>query len=419
MQRRNTRWLMGAGLTVVGALTLSACGSGSGFSSDSATTGGELTSDSAQGLSVLIGSSGDAETAAVNAAVAAWSETSGTEAEVSVASDLNQQLAQGFAAQRPADVFYLSTDALAGYASNGSLLAYGDELANKDDFYPSLINAFTYDGEFYCAPKDFSTLQLLINTDLWAEAGLTDADIPTTWDELATVSASLTTDTRVGLAVGGEYARLGAFMAQAGGSLMNEENTEATANSPENLAGLEYAQTLLNDGVMSYAAEIGAGWGGEAFGKELSAMTIEGNWITGAMTNDFPDVNYTVVELPAGPGGNGTLQFTNCWGIAADSPNQAAALDLVEQLTSTDAQLTFSAEFGPMPSIISAADDWRNANPTLVAFLDGAEYARDVPVVQGGADVVSDLNAQLESLKTGDAQQILDSTQQNLDALLP
>jgi len=419
MQRRNSRWLIGAGLTVVGALTLSACGSGSGFSSDSANTGGELTSDSTQGLSVLIGSSGDAETAAVNAAVAAWSETSGTEAEVSVASDLNQQLAQGFAAQRPADVFYLSTDALAGYASNGSLLAYGDDLANKDDFYPSLINAFTYDGEFYCAPKDFSTLQLLINTDLWAEAGLTDADIPTTWEELATVSTALTTDTRVGLAVGGEYARLGAFMAQAGGSLMNEDNTEATANSPENLAGLEYAQTLLNDGVMSYATEIGAGWGGEAFGKELSAMTIEGNWITGAMTNDFPDVNYTVAELPAGPEGKGTLQFTNCWGIAADSPNQAAALDLVEQLTSTDAQLTFSAEFGPMPSIISAADDWRSANPALVAFLDGAEYARDVPVIQGSADVVSDLNAQLESLKTGDAQQILDSTQQNLDALLP
>ena len=419
MQRRNSRWLIGAGLTVVGALTLSACGSGSGFSSDSANTGGELTSDSTQGLSVLIGSSGDAETAAVNAAVAAWSETSGTQAEVSVASDLNQQLAQGFAAQRPADVFYLSTDALAGYASNGSLLAYGDELANKDDFYPSLINAFTYDGEFYCAPKDFSTLQLLINTDLWAEAGLTDADIPTTWEELATVSTALTTDTRVGLAVGGEYARLGAFMAQAGGSLMNEDNTEATANSPENLAGLEYAQTLLNDGVMSYAAEIGAGWGGEAFGKELSAMTIEGNWITGAMTNDFPDVNYTVAELPAGPEGKGTLQFTNCWGIAADSPNQAAALDLVEQLTSTDAQLTFSAEFGPMPSIISAADDWRSANPALVAFLDGAEYARDVPVIQGSADVVSDLNAQLESLKNGDAQQILDSTQQNLDALLP
>ncbi|MEC5184730.1 multiple sugar transport system substrate-binding protein [Cryobacterium sp. MP_3.1] len=418
MQRRNSRWLIGAGLTVAGALTLSACGSGSGFGGDTAADGGELTSDSSQGLNILIGSSGDAETASVNAAVAAWSEESGTDAEVSVASDLNQQLAQGFAAQKPADVFYLSTDALAGYASNGSLLAYGDELANKDDFYPSLVNSFTYDGEFYCAPKDFSTLQLIINTDLWAAAGLTDADIPTTWDELATVSKTLTTPDHVGLALGGEYARLGAFMAQAGGSLMNEDSTEATANSAENVAGLEYAQTLLNDGSMSYASEIGAGWGGEALGKQLSAMTIEGNWITGAMKNDFPDVKYTVAELPEGPEGKGTLQFTNCWGIAADSPNQAAALELVEQLTSKDAQLTFSEEFGPMPSIQSAAEEWKSANPTLVAFLNGADYAKGVPNVQGAADVVSDLNAQLESLKTGDAQVILDSTQQNLEALL-
>jgi len=147
-------------------------------------------------------------------------------------------------------------------------------------------------------------------------------------------------------------------------------------------------------------------------------MTIEGNWITGAMTNDFPDVNYTVAELPAGPEGKGTLQFTNCWGIAADSPNQAAALDLVEQLTSKDAQLTFSEEFGPMPSIQSAAEEWKSANPTLVPFLAGADYAKGVPNLQGSADVVSDLNAQLESLKTGDAQTILDSTQKNLEALL-
>ena len=418
MQRRNSRWLIGTGLAVAGALTLSACGSGSGFGGDTNDSGGELTSDSTQGLNILIGSSGDAETASVNAAVAAWSETSGTDAKVSVASDLNQQLAQGFAAQKPADVFYLSTDALAGYASNGSLLAYGDDLANKDDFYPSLVSSFTYEGDFYCAPKDFSTLGLIINDDLWAQAGLTDADIPTTWDELAAVSKTLTTDSQVGLALGGEYARLGAFMAQAGGSLMSEDNTEVTANSAENVAGLEYAQTLLNDGVMSYASEIGAGWGGEAFGKQLSAMTIEGNWITGAMKSDFPDVNYTVAELPAGPEGQGTLQFTNCWGIAADSPNQAGALELVEQLTSKDAQLTFSEEFGPMPSIKSAAEDWKSANPTLVAFLDGADYAKGVPNVQGAADVTSDLNAQLESLKTGDAQAILDSVQKNLEALL-
>ncbi|HSP51723.1 MAG TPA: extracellular solute-binding protein, partial [Cryobacterium sp.] len=390
MQRRNSRWLIGTGLAVAGALTLSACGSGSGFG-DTADAGGELTSDSSQGLNVLIGSSGDAETASVNAAVAAWSESSGTDAKVSVASDLNQQLAQGFAAQKPADVFYLSTDALAGYASNGSLLAYGDELANKDDFYPSLVSSFTYDGEFYCAPKDFSTLGLVINTDLWAQAGLTDADIPTTWDELAAVSKTLTTDTQVGLALGGEYARLGAFMAQAGGSLMNEDNTEATANSAESVAGLEYAQTLLNDGVMSYASEIGAGWGGEAFGKQLSAMTIEGNWITGAMKSDFPEVNYTVAELPAGPEGQGTLQFTNCWGIAADSDNVGGARELVEHLTSVDSQMAFAQAFGVMPSVQSAADQWSAEYPDLAPFIAGGEYAQNVPAQPGAADAIGEL----------------------------
>jgi multiple sugar transport system substrate-binding protein len=136
------------------------------------------------------------------------------------------------------------------------------------------------------------------------------------------------------------------------------------------------------------------------------------------MTNDFPDVKYTVAELPAGPDGKGTMQFTNCWGIAADSPNQQGALDLVEQLTSKESQLTFSKEFGPMPSIKSAAPEWEAANPTLAPFLKGADYAKGVPAAKGAADVVTDLNAQLETLKTGDPQAILDSAQKNLEALL-
>ena len=74
------------------------------------------------------------------------------------------------------------------------------------------------------------------------------------------------------------------------------------------------------------------------------------------MTNDYPDVEYVVAELPAGPAGQGTMQFTNCWGMAADSPNQQAALELVEYLTSTEQQLAFSEAFGPMPSVQSAAD---------------------------------------------------------------
>ncbi len=162
-----------------------------GFSSPATSGSAEATGSGP--ISVLIGSSGDAETTAVKSAVSDWSKTSGTEASVAVASDMVQQLSQGFAAGKPPDVFYVSTDQFAGFAANGSLEPYGDDLANKDDFYPGLAKAFSYDDKLYCAPKDFSTLSLVINTDMWTAAGLTDADIPTTWDQLSAAARKLTT----------------------------------------------------------------------------------------------------------------------------------------------------------------------------------------------------------------------------------
>lgn len=420
MTRHTKSAALGAGaLLITATLALAGCG-GSGFDDDAeggggTDGGGELTS-SDDGLTLLIGSSGEAETAAVEEAVAAWSEESGIEADVQVANDLAQQLSQGFAAGSPPDLFYLSPDAMAGYAGNGSLQAYGDMLENRDDFYPSLVENFTIDDEFYCAPKDFSSLALIINNDLWADAGLGEDDIPTTWEELTAVSETLTTDGVVGLGFGQEYQRVGTFMAQADGGLVVDGM--AVANSPENVEALQYVKDQLSAGNFAYAPDLGAGWGGEAFGKELAAMVIEGNWIGGAMSNDFPDVSYTVAELPAGPGGQGTLQFTNCWGMAADSPNQQAALELVEYLTSTEQQLAFADAFGVMPSIQSAAEEWSEANPDLTPFLNGAEYAQFPPNQAGANEVIADFNAQLAGLATGDPQAILDSVQANLQPVV-
>lgn len=417
MQRRTARQLTAGAIALTAALTLSACGSGFNSSGGGSGDASKLTS-SKSALNILIGSSGDAESAAVKEAAASWSKSSGIGANVQLANDLDQQMAQGFASGKPADVFYVSTAALPGYASNGSLLAYGDDLKNKSDFYPTLTKSFTEDGKLYCAPKDFSTLALFINTDDWKAAGLTDADIPKTWDQLKSVSEKLTQDGRAGLTMSPQWERLGAFMQQAGGGLTNSDQTKATVDSAANAKALNYAKSLLNDGSMKFSSDVGESWGGDAFGKNKAAMTVEGNWLTGAMASSYPSVKYKVVELPEGPKGAGTLQFTNCWGIAKASKNQKAAVSFVEKMTSTEQQLTFAKEYGVMPSVQSAASEWKKQYPQYAAFLDEAGSARGIPNKPGTADVIADFDSKLGSLKTTDVNTLLEGVQKNMTAAL-
>ena len=408
--RRNTTLALVVAATT--SLALTACGGG-GFEKDAAP---QQSSGPAK-LQILIGTSGDAETAAVKAAADTWSKKTGNTAEVVVASDLNQQLGQGFAGGTPPDIFYADAGRIGDFAKAGNLYAYGDQV--KDAGYlDSLVQTYTYDGKLQCAPKDFSTLALVINTDLWTKAGLTDADIPKDWAGLETVAKKLTSGKVTGLVVSGEWARLGVFMRQAGGWVVSPDGTTVTADSPENVAGLTEAQKLLKAGSMKYAKQVDAGWGGEALGKGKAAMTIEGNWIRGALKNDFPDIKAKVVELPAGPAGKGTLLFSNCWGIAAKSKNQAAAVDLVKSLTSVDQQMAFAKAFGVMPSTKEGSTQYAAAFPDDAAFSAGGAYGTGPVNVPGFDPVMAAFNTDLEQLASKDPKTILSSLQKNGDAAL-
>ena len=285
MRKLHRRNPMLATAALTGALVLTACGGG-GFEegAEQVSEGEKVT------LEMLIASSGDAETNAVKEATSAWAEETGNEVNVTVASDMTQELAQGFAGGNPPDVFYMDAGQFANYAADGSMYAYASEIEGADDFYQPLVDAFTYDGEFVCAPKDFSTLALQINTAAWKKAGLTDADVPTSWEELSAVAEKLTTGDQVGLGLSPGIDRIGAFVVQNGGWWLNEDATEATASDPAVLEALEYVQQIFKAGSFALATELDAGWGGEAFGTGKAAMTVEGNWIKGAVANDYPDL---------------------------------------------------------------------------------------------------------------------------------
>lgn len=396
------------------ALTSAACG-GSGFDDPGAAASQQTTGPA--DLKLLF--AGDAVgTKALQEVGTAWAGTSGNKITITAATDQNQELSQGFASGNPPDIFSLDSSVFAGYAKSGDLAPYAENLSMKDDFNDSLKQSFTYEGKFYCAPKDTSTLGLIINTEIWDKAGLTDADIPTTWDQLETVATKLTQGKVKGLVIGDTRDRIGAFMKQSGGWVTNADQTQMTADTPENLAAIEYVQKLLKSGVAAYPKQVGAGWGGEAFGKQVAAMTIEGNWIKGALKSDFADVKYKVVELPAGPAGKGTLAFTQCWGIAAKSKNQAQAQAFVEQLLAKDTQLKMASALGVMPSLKSAQAEYATQAPEDKAFVDGLEYAQG-PVTAVGMDpVMKDFDTKLQGLPDADPKAILESLQKNGTAVL-
>ncbi|MFD9209495.1 extracellular solute-binding protein [Streptomyces sioyaensis] len=399
-----------AAALVTCAALLAVTGCSSSFGSDKKTA---QDSRGKQHLSVLIASSGDAETKAVKEAAAAWAKQSGNTVTVDVAKDINQQLAQSFAGHKPPDAFYADSAQFANYAKGGSLYPYGDQVKDANDFSAQLRDSFTYDGKLVCLPKDTSTLALAINTDLWKKAGLTAKDYPTTWDELKKVATKLTRGGVTGLVTSGEYARVGVFMKQAGGWITNADQTKMTAASTRNTKALDYVQSLLKSGAMKYASQVDSNWGGEALGKGKAAMTIEGNWLTGGMEADYPNVKYTVVPLPAGPAGKGTLAFSQCWGVAAQSAHRAAAVDLVKYLTSSAQQLKNAAAFGVMPSRTSAQAEYAKQNPSAKAWVSAGAYAQGPVTVAGFDKVLTQFNTDLAGLATADPKKILADLQRN------
>ncbi len=298
-------------------------------------------------------SSGEAEDAALSDLVAQYSEQSGIDVVVELQPDYDTTLQAALSAGDPPDIFYVDSSRLPDLADAGALAPVPEgAITEPDDIYPSLTEAFTYDGTWYCPPKDFSTLGLFYNTDLLEAAGV---EPPTTMEELAAAAEALTADGVVGLSFGPELARAGAFMLANGGYIVNDDVTEMTLDTEENRAALQYIADLAAAGSYATPAAVEAGWGGEAFGQGKAAMVIEGNWLVPALERDFPDVNWGVVELPEGSAARGTFAFTVCYGVSPEAPNPEASWEVIDYLTGPEGAAAWTSGFAVMPARESLA----------------------------------------------------------------
>ena len=317
--------------------------------------------------------------------------------------DYDTKLQTALAGGSPPDVFYIDSFKLPDLVGAGALTATGENLENVDDFYPSLRNAFTVDGTFYCPAKDFNTLGLEYNKDMFDSAGL---DYPTadwTWDDLRAAAEALTAaDNGVyGIVLSADFARWIAFLYQAGGSVAADDFSAMTINSPEALDALNFYVGMITDGIAAQPSDLDSGWNGEAFGKGKAAMALEGMWIAPYLTDQFPDINWGVTELPSDPAGKATMAFTVCYGVPADAPNLDASVRLVNYLTGPDGMKAWTDLGLALPTRASLRDGWLEQYPDMEPFLNGAEYAQKWQFRPGFQDVLDTINDGLQQAMAG------------------
>src|SRR5213593_1517561 len=150
-----------------------------------------------------------------------------------IATDYETVLKTNLAAGTEADVFYADIFWIDSLMKTGKLLALDDLMAKsgtkKEDFVPSLINAFSYQGKVYGIPKDFNTLGLVYNKDLFKAANVKEPTNDWTWDDLKTAAKALTKGDVVGLSLPADAARFMPFLWAAGGDLAAINNDKGQA----------------------------------------------------------------------------------------------------------------------------------------------------------------------------------------------
>jgi multiple sugar transport system substrate-binding protein len=377
--------------TAVAALSIAAA---------AGTAGGASASEEGAELRLWGWASSEAEDSALNDLLAQYSDQSGVTVTFEPSPQFDTQLQASLSAGDPPDIFYVDSLRLPDQAEAGALAPIPEgAITDPDDIYPSLAEAFTYDGTWYCPPKDFSTLALVYNVDMLEAAGV---EPPTTMEELAAAAEALTSDGVVGLSFDPQLARVGTFLLANGGYIVNEDVSEMTFDTEENRATLQYLADMFAAGHAAAPADIEADWGGAALGLGKAAMVVEGNWVVGALAAQWPNINWGVVELPEGSAGRATYAFTVCYGVAAESGNQEAAWAAVDFLTGPEGAAEWTAAFNLLPARASLRDGWLADHPDLEPFLNGAEYAHRWQFRPGFADVQTEFDAQFEQLIAGD-----------------
>jgi len=378
-------------------------------------------------------SPGESHEKDLQAMIAAFEEQNpGIKVEYEMASfsDYFTKLQTQIAGGNAPDTFELNYENFVSYASKGALLDLDQLIKDDKDFDPNTLNkrayeAYQYNGKQYGMVESFSNVVLFYNKNLFDAAGVEYPQASWTWKEELAAAEKLT-DKEAG--VWGTFSPIQFWefyktIAQNGGSILNDDKTQVTINSPENVETLQWMVDKINKyNVTPSDMEMSGQSEGDLFKAGKIAMLRTGIWMIG----DFKEAEFEW-DIALEPGNTQKAHhfFANGLAVSKDTKHQEAAWKWVKFMSaSKEAAEIRVASSWELPAV---SDD------ALVAeyLSKGKPESREVifealdslvvpPVIEKMSEMTDIIGRELELVKLGEKtpEEALADAEKNIQPLL-
>ncbi|MGI8912205.1 MAG: extracellular solute-binding protein [Chloroflexota bacterium] len=316
-----------------------------------------------------------------------------------------EKLTANVAAGTPPDVSFIYAQWSVGLGRKGVTIALDDLMATdknfqKDDFYPDIWEALTYQNKVWAFPQNRHPLAVFYRTDLFDRYGAT---APQTWTDFTQLIQRLTHATQGQYATdegAGDGNLWDVVQRSNGGSFLSADGTQVTWDNAAGLAALQYYADLYQKYTMAPPKAITNGFAGGQI-----AMTISGPYrVTGYLTQKLP-----VLTFPFPHGSKEAAEHVNIdtWGVMkTTTARQEAAFTFVSWYASKPIYGDWAIRFQHAPLTKSIAADpayqkFVAATPVMAAFLNPDVVGTITPLTLVTADLTNILNKHVTEAVTG------------------
>ena len=327
--------------------------------------------------------------------------------------ELHSKTQAAFAAGNAPEVTQNEIASIETFAKSGmtqDLTAFVEEDADEvdmDDFNPGLMGNSYVDDKLYGLPYLRSTPIVYINKTMFEEKGIDPASIQT-WEDFQSAAENLTDDEHVGISMPVDIWFYEAFVAQAGGEMVNE-NGEIAFNGEGGVEALNLWKEMVEAGTMRVPGgeplqaadmarqDFATGRAGMYFSSTadltLMLQLAEENGY------ELETIMFPENEQRSVPTGGANLVMTT----GLDEEKQQAAWEFIKFMTAPE-QTAYASEYtGYLPSRLSAVEsdtmqELYEEKPQFKVAVDQLQYGNARPMIEGYPEVVKILIEEIQRL---------------------